>query len=87
MYVLFSITGSGAGSVEMNTKVIKDLFESMDKDKNGHVTEEEFKNALSNSNNIITWMHHVIPERSFSNKPDFFSHLPFYVHNNMAVMV
>ena len=57
----------------------------MDKDKNGNVTEEEFKHALSNTNNIVTWMTHIIPDRSFSHKPDFFAHLPFYVHNNMTV--
>ena len=57
----------------------------MDKDKNGNVTEEEFKHALSNTNNIVTWMTHIVPDRSFSHKPDFFAHLPFYVHNNMTV--
>lgn len=34
---------------------------------------------------IITWMNHIIPERSMAHKPDFFSHLPFYVHSNMSV--
>lgn len=83
--LMCSITGSGSGSVEMNRKVIKQLYESMEKDSNGEVAEAGFKAALSQSNNIVTWMNHVIPERSFSHKPDFFSHLPFYVHNNMTV--